>query len=69
MTPLISVPEAAKHLAIAEVTLRKMVRLRKVPVVRVGRRVLFDREALARFIARNSIEPQEASAGRVHAEG
>ncbi|HEX6938601.1 MAG TPA: helix-turn-helix domain-containing protein [Longimicrobiales bacterium] len=32
----------AEYLRLAEVTVRKMVRRRQLPVIRIGRRVLFD---------------------------
>jgi len=34
--------DVAEYLRLAEVTVRKMVRRRELPVIRIGRRVLFD---------------------------
>ena len=47
---LLDSAEAAKVLNVSEVALRKWTREGRVPVTRLGRRVLFDPEALRSFI-------------------
>lgn len=47
---LLDSAEAARALNVSEVALRKWSREGRVPVTRIGRRVLFDPEALRAFI-------------------
>jgi excisionase family DNA binding protein len=50
---LLNLQQAAEILGLAEVTVRKLVRNRKLTAVKIGRRLLFEPERLRRFIARN----------------
>jgi excisionase family DNA binding protein len=50
----VSVPEAARQLGISPRFLWGLTRAGKIECVRIGRRVLYDQEALRRFIASRS---------------
>lgn len=57
ITTLLDIDQAAKVLAVHPATLYRWARLSRVPVIRIGARVLrFDPRALERFIAANSVE-------------
>jgi excisionase family DNA binding protein len=47
---LISVPEAAQRLGISPLTMRAWVRQRRLPVVRLGRRVLLDPQDVEEYM-------------------
>jgi excisionase family DNA binding protein len=47
---LVSVADAARRLGISRHTLRAWLRLRRLPFVRLGRRVLLEPEALDRYV-------------------
>jgi excisionase family DNA binding protein len=47
---LISVAEAAQRLGISPLTMRAWVRQRRLPVVRLGRRVLLDPQEVEEYI-------------------
>ncbi|UCF36621.1 MAG: helix-turn-helix domain-containing protein [Acidobacteriota bacterium] len=47
---LLSVSEAAKYLAVRKSTLYSWAQRRRIPSVKIGRRLLFDREDLDRLI-------------------
>lgn len=53
MKRLLSVKEAANYLGIAQWTLRGWVSRKRVPVVKLGRRTLFDPQDLSEWIARH----------------
>jgi len=59
---LISVAQAAVRLGLKEATVRKYVRIRHIPYVKIGSCVLFDPERLDRWIAQHVREPMGASA-------
>jgi len=48
---LLDVHEAAGALAVSERTLARLTAAGEVPVVRIGRRVLYDRQDLRRFVS------------------
>lgn len=55
----LSVPEAAAFLGISPATLRAWIRQRRVAFYRLGRRVVFDRTDLERFLRSNRIAPRD----------
>lgn len=55
MRELICLKTAAKQLNLAPVTVYKMVSEKRIPHVKVNRRVLFDPEKLAEWIAEHEI--------------
>lgn len=55
---LINVPEAAKTLRISKFTLRSWVYAKKIPTVRLGRRVLFDKGDLEAFVNKHKVNPK-----------
>ena len=56
---LIGINDAAKELGVSVYGLRRWVAERKIPVVRLGRRVLIKREDLEDFIRRNRVPARE----------
>jgi len=56
MIDLLSLKEGAKELKLSIHTLRSWVFLQKIPVVRLGRRVLLRRGDLERLIEKNTYE-------------
>ena len=60
-TMLVSLVQAAKELSVSIHGLRRWVAERKIPVVRLGRRVLIKREDLEDFIRRNRHPAREES--------
>ena len=56
---LLSVDKAAKELDVTIHGLRRWIAERKIPVVRLGRRVLIRREDLDEFILRNRVPARE----------
>jgi excisionase family DNA binding protein len=54
--PTYTVGEAAHLLGMKETTLRERIRMRRVRVLRLGRRVLVKREELERLLAEGSVE-------------
>ena len=57
MTELIDISTTARRLSIAKITLYKMVSARKIPYVKIGRRVLFDPKAIDSWITEHSTSP------------
>jgi excisionase family DNA binding protein len=55
---LIDIRQASKLLGISVLTLRTWVGARKIPFVRLGRRVLFDRQDLAVWVGANKVQPR-----------
>jgi excisionase family DNA binding protein len=53
---LLSLPEAARRLGLSHHTMRAWVRQRRVPFVRLGRRVLLDPRDVQRFIDANRVK-------------
>jgi excisionase family DNA binding protein len=56
---LMNFKEGAKELGLSIHTLRLWTRQRKIPFVRLGRRVLLRREDMEAFVNRNLINPKE----------
>jgi excisionase family DNA binding protein len=56
---LLSVREAAKYLNLSIHTLRTWVSERRVPHIKLGRRVLFRQGDLARFAAEHLVNPAD----------
>ncbi len=56
---LLSVDKAAKELDVTIHGLRRWIAERKIPVVRLGRRVLIRREDLDEFVRRNRIPARD----------
>jgi excisionase family DNA binding protein len=57
ITPLkttYTVPEAATYLSVSQRTVRRLIATGQLEVCRIGRRVVITRQALKRFIRRNS---------------
>ena len=59
MSNLIPKPEAAQRLGISKFTLNTWVSQKRIPYIKLGRRVLFDETALSAFIEKHKVEPQE----------
>ena len=57
MEHLLNVQEAAQLLGLRPPTLYKMVCLRRIPYVKLGRRLLFNPEKLRQWVHENSREP------------
>ena len=56
MPELINLKEGAKELRLSIHTLRSWIYARKIPFVRLGRRVLLRREDIESFVNRNVVE-------------
>jgi excisionase family DNA binding protein len=54
---LLNVQEAAVKLGISPLTMRAWIRQRRLPSVRLGRRVLLDPQDIERFIDANRVKP------------
>lgn len=63
--PLRSIPEAAEFLGVSESWLRHEVAARRVPHVRIGRRVLFSTANLAQIVEAHTVEPGPSAAAAV----
>ncbi|MBM4340325.1 MAG: helix-turn-helix domain-containing protein [Deltaproteobacteria bacterium] len=59
MEPLKSVKQAAEQLGISPHTIRAWVAQRRIPHVRLSRRVLFRERDLANFVNKNLVEERE----------
>jgi excisionase family DNA binding protein len=57
------VVEGARRLGISKYTVRALIRQRKLPVYRIGRRVVLDAQDVARFLGAHRIEARDG-AGR-----
>ena len=55
----VSVKDAAPILGVSVFMVRALVRQRRVPFHRVGRRIVLDRADLERFLRLNRVEPRE----------
>jgi excisionase family DNA binding protein len=51
LTPLLTLPEASAYLRLSEESIRRLIAARRLPCVRLGRRVLFDRSDLLRWVS------------------
>ena len=60
MNKLIGFEEVAELMGIPESTIRKMVTARRIPCVRLGKHVRFDREDIEAWIERNKVGSGEA---------
>jgi len=60
---LLDSAEAAQLLNVSEVAVRKWTAEGRLPVTRLGRRVLFDPEALRQFIREQTTEPTRRAQG------
>lgn len=58
LTPVLTVPEVARMLRVSSYAVYEAVRRNELPHVRVGRRLLFSREAIEHFLASGSVEFQ-----------
>jgi excisionase family DNA binding protein len=56
---LLTVPESAEALRVKTVTMRQWIAQGRLPVVRLGRRVLVEREVLEQFVARSRCPGRE----------
>nr|WP_281721756.1 helix-turn-helix domain-containing protein [Nitrosomonas nitrosa] len=54
---LLTIPEAAQYTGLSVHTLYAMVSQRRVPYVKLGRLVKFDREALEKWIKQQTVMP------------
>jgi len=52
---LVDIEEAARILGLSKFTLRRWTAQRRVPHVRLGRRIVFDPRALAGFVMANTV--------------
>ena len=50
LAPLLTLPEASAFLRLSEKSIRRLIAARRLPCVRLGRRVLFDRSDLLRWV-------------------
>jgi excisionase family DNA binding protein len=65
----LSIKAAAAQLGIAPVTLRSWLRHRRLPFYKVGpRRIVLDREDVARFLAANRVSAESASPNSIGAQ-
>ncbi len=55
---LLNVAEASHYLAVSKSLIYKLAERKKIPIVRIAGRLLFDREKLDRYIERNSRNPR-----------
>lgn len=60
MSELLNLAEAAKELRLSIYTLRAWAWQRRIPIVRLGRRVLMRREDLETLINRNRVEADQS---------
>ena len=60
---LVSMTQAAQELSVSIHGLRRWVAERKIPVVRLGRRVLIKREDLDRLVEKNRVPAREENRG------
>jgi len=51
LVPLLTVRETAAYLRVSEKSIRRLIARRRLPCVRLGRRVLFDRSDLLRWVS------------------
>jgi excisionase family DNA binding protein len=51
--PLLTVPDLSQWLRIEESTIRKRVCYRRIPYIKIGRRVLFRQEEIERWLEEN----------------
>lgn len=56
---LLDVPQVSKFLGISPHYVYKLVSMRQIPFVKLGRKLLFDVEKLETFIQENSVEVQD----------
>lgn len=63
MMNLLSLEEAAKELKISIHTVRAWGYQRRFPTIKLGRRVLVEREALEKFVRGNVIEAKKEAVG------
>jgi len=54
---LLDIPESARALRIGDSTMRRMIRLGEIPVVRIGGRILVSEEDLVELVKKNRKEP------------
>jgi len=59
MLDLLNLPEGARELKISVHTMRAWVFQKRIPFVRLGRRILFRRSDLEDFVKRNLVEARE----------
>jgi len=59
MAELVDLRRASKELSVSIFALRSWVYQRRLPVVRLGRRVLFRREDLEAFVNKNVVEAKK----------
>lgn len=57
MEDLIDVPEVARRLHISRSYVFELARARRMPAIRIGKRILFSPSALERWIQESAIEP------------
>lgn len=60
----LSLLEAAPFLGVSPHTVRAWARARRIPFHRLGRRLVFDRADLERFLAANRVPAREEREGR-----
>lgn len=63
-TSLLDIPAVAERLGISGFTIRMMVRERRIPHLRIGRRVLFDPRDIDAFLASSRVPAEPAAAAR-----
>jgi excisionase family DNA binding protein len=68
-TALVSIEEAAKMLGLSKFTLRRWTAQRRVPYVRLGRRIVFDPRALASFVTANTVGASDGNGLRHGLQG
>jgi len=57
--PLLNVDQTAKVLGLSKFTIRAMINQRRIPFIRLGRRILFSKDTLETFIKQNEVEAKE----------
>jgi len=56
MTSLMDLKTVSKQLGLAEITVYKMVSAKRIPYIKIGRRVLFDPQKLSKWLEKKSVE-------------
>lgn len=57
MTSLIDLKTASEQLGLAKITIYKMVSARRIPHIKIGKRVLFDPQKLSEWIDEHKVVP------------
>jgi len=59
----LTVPEVSKYLKVSTTTIRTMAKDGSMPSVKIGARILFDREAIDAWMRKNATMPKKKAKG------